>query len=204
MSSDSINALLFDLGGVVINIDFERALSHWQHASALSLQEIRQRFSMDLAYEQHERGEIEAADYFAHLRQQLSLTASDEEIAAGWNAIYVGEIDASLNAIESVREQIPCYAFTNSNTTHQEFSTAAYPRVMSAFDHVFVSSELGLRKPEAKAFQAIAAATKLELPGILFFDDTLDNVTGAQQAGLQAVHVQTPEDVSRRLAQWRL
>ena len=194
-----VEALLFDLGGVVIKIDFERALRSWQNLSALPIEDIRSRFSMDGEYEQHERGEIDASAYFDHLRSVLALNGSDKQIAAGWNAIFAGEISKTVDYVLGARSALPCFAFTNSNPTHQRQWMASYPRVVAAFQRIFVSSELGLRKPEKAAFNAIADATGSNPGAMLFFDDTLENVEGAQAAGLQAVHVRGPSDVEQTL-----
>jgi len=129
----------------------------------------------------------------------LELEGSDEDIALGWNAIYIGEITESLNYIQLVKDQLPCFAFTNSNLTHQAFWMAAYPGVVAAFSRVFVSSELGVRKPEHAAFTAIAEAIGISSSAILFFDDTLENVKGARAAGLQAIHIKAPTDVKQAL-----
>lgn len=196
-----VEALLFDMGGVVIDIDFDLAIQSWARQSHLSIEEIRSRFSMDAAYERHERAEIDASEYFEHLRHTLELEASDEEISNGWNAIYVGEITRSTNDIAIARAQLPCYLFTNSNPTHQAAWMAMYPRVMAKFDGIFVSSELGLRKPERAAFDAVAEAIGLPSSAILFFDDTLENVEGARSAGMWAVHVQSPEDLRQALVE---
>jgi putative hydrolase of the HAD superfamily len=195
----TVAALLFDMGGVLFEIDFERALLAWQQWSRLSLDELRQRFQMDAAYEQHERGEIDAAAYFAHLRDVLELEATDSEIASGWNAIYLEEITETLNYISAVKDKLPCYAFTNSNPTHQERWAPTYPRVIAAFQNIFVSSELGLRKPDREAFEAISARTGIPLEQMLFFDDTEDNVAGARAAGMPAVHVKSHADVNKAL-----
>jgi len=195
----NVEGLLFDLGGVVINIDFDQALQIWARYSRLPVEGLRSRFSMDAAYEHHERGEIEASEYFMHLRDLLQLEASNAEIAAGWNAIFAGEISETVNDIQSVRSRLPCFAFSNSNPTHKVAWTLAYPRAISSFHQVYVSSDLGLRKPDRAAFEAIAEATGISLAAMLFFDDTLENVIGARAAGLAAVHVKTPSDVRRAL-----
>ena len=157
--SPDITALLFDLGGVLIDIDFDRALQRWSHSSQLPLVEITRRFSMDEPYRQHELGEIPASDYFAHLRQLLEIEASDEEIAHGWNAIFVGEIAATIDCIATAREDLPCYLFSNTNPTHQAYWETAFPAALDSFQQIFVSSEMGLRKPDRAAFEAIAGAT---------------------------------------------
>jgi HAD superfamily hydrolase (TIGR01549 family) len=197
--SPAITALLFDLGGVLIDIDFDRALQRWSHSSQLPLVEITRRFSMDEPYRQHELGEIPASDYFAHLRQLLELEASDEEIAHGWNAIFVGEIAATIDCIATAREDLPCYLFSNTNPTHQAYWETAFPAALDSFQQIFVSSEMGLRKPDRAAFEAIAAATGFDLGEILFFDDTEENIIGAKQAGMPAILVNDHTDVENAL-----
>ena len=188
------------MGGVVFEIDFERALQIWSDWTSLPMAEIQHRFKMDEAYEQHERGKIGASEYFAHLRNVLGLEASDSKIALGWNAIYMAEIAETVDYILAVKEKLPCFAFTNSNPTHQVFWEAAYPRAVKSFHQIFVSSEIGLRKPDREAFEAISDITGISLGRMLFFDDTEENVNGARAAGLQAVHVKTPADVKNALA----
>ena len=197
--SPDITALLFDLGGVLIDIDFDRALQRWSHSSQLPLVEITRRFSMDEPYRQHELGEIPASDYFAHLRQLLEIEASDEEIAHGWNAIFVGEIAATIDCIAAAREDLPCYLFSNTNPTHQAYWETAFPAALDSFQQIFVSSEMGLRKPDRAAFEAIAAATGFDLGEILFFDDTEENIIGAKQAGMPAILVNDHTDVENAL-----
>ncbi len=199
--SRNITALLFDLGGVIIDIDFTRALQSWSNSSRLSLDEIERRFKVDEAFQRHERGEIECREYFTHLRQILELEASDAEIRQGWNAIFVDEVTATVDYIAAIRTELPCYAFTNSNPTHQAFWMAAYPAAMDAFEQIFVSSEMGLRKPEREAFEAIAAATGNRLDEILFFDDTEENVAGARAVGMPSILVNSHADVEQALVE---
>lgn len=198
-SPKPIKALLFDLGGVVIDISVERALRSWEPRSSLSVEQMRERLVADEPFRQHERGELPAAGYFDHLRKVFRLDASDGEIAAGWNAILVGENEASLRLIESARKHLPCYAFTNTSQTHQAVWSTAFPKVVSAFDRIFTSPQLGMRKPEPAAFDAVTQEIGVDPANILFFDDLLENVEGARAAGLQAVHVRGHEDIRQAL-----
>jgi len=194
-----IKALLFDLGGVVIDISVDRALRRWEPKSSLSVEQMRQRLVADEPFRQHERGELPAAGYFDHLRRVFELDASDSEIAAGWNAILVGENKDSLRLVDSARRRLPCYAFTNTSPTHEEVWSTAFPNVVSAFERIFTSPQLGLRKPEHAAFDAVTREIGVEPAEILFFDDLLENVQGARAAGLQAVHVRDHEDIRQAL-----
>ncbi len=194
-----IQALLFDLGGVVVDIDFNRALVHWQPMSRLSLVELKAAFTFDVPYQRHERGEISAAEYFAHLARHLQLHDDPAQIAEGWNSIFIAEIAETRRRVEAARAWLPCYAFTNTNAAHQAAWTARFPAVVQAFERVFVSSEIGHRKPDRSAFEFVARSVGVPVESILFFDDTLANVEGARAAGLEAVHVRGPEDVKAAL-----
>ena len=194
-------ALLFDLGGVLIDIDFGRALARWQSRSRLSPDAIAAAFSFDAAYERHERGEIGADEYFRHLACTLALDGDLDHVAAGWNAIFVEEIAETLALVNAARSRIPCYVFSNTNAAHMREWTRRFPAVAGAFDRIFTSHELGLRKPESAAFAAVVREIGRPPASIVFFDDLPENVRAARAAGLRAVHVRSPADVRDVLQQ---
>ena len=189
MRDSSTEALLFDLGGVVFDIDFERAFSHWATCAGVPVETLKSRYRIDAWYEQHERGEIEAAEYFDALRDTLGITIPDKQFAAGWNAIFEEEPAEVFELFQSLGSRIPIYAFSNSNVTHQEFWERKYAKTLGLFRQVFVSCELGLRKPEAAAFRHVAACIGTEPENLLFFDDRAENVDGARDIGMSAVQV---------------
>ena len=189
-------ALLFDLGRVLIDIDFNRAIAAWAPYSALPPDVLHACFKQDLQYDRHERGEISAQQYFDHLATTLQLDATTEQIEAGWNAIFVGEITPTRQWVESLKGVLPCHAFTNTNASHMACWSQAFPRVVSALDRIFASHQLGLRKPERAAFDRVCSLIGKDAGSILFFDDLIDNVQAAQDAGLQAVWVRSPDDVA--------
>src|SRR5260370_27779710 len=90
--SGSPDALLFDLGRVVIDIDFTRTLNYWDHHAGRPPADIIPRFSMDEAYKRHEVGAIDAEAYFASLRTSLGIDISHAQFLEGWNKIFVGEM----------------------------------------------------------------------------------------------------------------
>jgi putative hydrolase of the HAD superfamily len=195
-------ALLFDLGGVVMSLDWDRAFSRWAADSGVPADALRARYRFDLPYERHERGEIAEHEYYASLRASLGIDLSDAQWAAGWGAIFVDEITPTVRLIEAVKDRVPVYAFSNSNPAHERVWSRQFAPALAHFRKVFVSSSMGARKPERAAFEVIAREIGVPLPHILFFDDTLENVEGARAAGLQAVHVRTPHDIRRALQPW--
>ncbi len=188
-------ALLFDLGGVVLDIDFDRVFHAWAARASCKPQTLRRRFKVDDAYERHERGELDASGYFASLRRSLRLRLSDEDLVAGWNDLYVAPVPGMVAVLAGAKERYRLYAFTNSNPTHQAVWATRFATELSVFRSIFVSSEMGLRKPDPNAFTEIARRTGFPSSAFVFFDDTLENVVGARTAGMQAVHVQSTDDV---------
>lgn len=201
-SRRDVDALLFDLGGIVIAVDFNRVFAAWAALAGEQIDIVESRFSFDTFFERHERGEITAREYFAALRSSLGINLSDDEFTKGWNAIYVGKIQKTAELLRRLKDTVPLYAFTNSNPTHQRVFEKEYAEELRSFRKVFVSCEMGRRKPEPEAFNAIAAEIGVRLDRMLFFDDTRENVEGALAVGMQAVHVTSVDDIERNIAEF--
>jgi putative hydrolase of the HAD superfamily len=195
-----VQALLFDLGNVILDIDFNRAFAVWAGHAGVQVAELAARYAHDAAYERHERGEILAAEYFASLRDSLGIAISDAQFEEGWNAILVGEKREITSLLTGLHARFPTYMFSNSNLTHQTHWNRHMPEVVAPFRRVFVSSDIGMRKPEARAFLHVAREMGVAPEHILFFDDVLVNIEGARAVGMQAVHVNSPDDVREALA----
>jgi glucose-1-phosphatase len=190
-----VKVLLFDLGGVIIDIDFDRIFSVWATHSRQSKNLLKNRFKFDEYYERHERGEINGQRYFASLRQSLNLDLTDDQFIEGWNSIYIGELPGIRKYLSHLCRKFPLYAFTNSNPIHQTVWQQQYRDVLELFHKIYISSEMGTRKPEPESFGRIASEIGVPLHGFLFFDDTEENVMGARSLGMQAVHVRSISDI---------
>lgn len=193
--SAPVRALLFDLGGVVVDIDFGRALALWQPHSRLAPERLRELFVFDEPYQRHETGRLAADAYFAHLRELLALDCGEAVVRDGWNAILVSEIEETNRLIDTVRGRVPCYAISNTNAVHVAEIRRAFPALLPRFARVFTSHEIGHRKPDAASFGHVLDEIGVPAESVLFFDDLQANVDGAAACGMQGVLVRGPEDV---------
>ncbi|HXW26436.1 MAG TPA: HAD-IA family hydrolase, partial [Xanthobacteraceae bacterium] len=91
-------------------------------------------------------------------------------------------------------------AFTNSNPDHERVWSQRFAGILGHFKEVFVSSTIGLRKPDAAAYDYAVEAIGVPAGRIVFFDDAVANVEGARTRGLKAVHVRSSADVADALA----
>jgi glucose-1-phosphatase len=200
LSPGAADALLFDLGRVVINIDFGKALACWARHAGCTASDLAGRFVPDDSYRHHETGKLSDAEYFAALRASLGIGISDAQFLEGWNAIFAGEMPDIANQLARAGKHLPLYAFSNTNRPHVEYFSSAYADVLKHFREVFLSSSIGLRKPDAAAYDHVVKAIGVPASRIVFFDDVAENVDGARAVGIHAVQVKSPADIADALA----
>jgi glucose-1-phosphatase len=196
----STDALLFDLGRVVLDIDFSRALNCWAGHAGCEPAHLIGRFSPDDAYKRHERGQISDAEFFAGLRTSLGIDVSDAQFLEGWNAIFAGEMPEIAALLARAARRLPLYALSNTNRAHVAHFSQAFAPVLGHFRKMFLSSTIGLRKPDAAAYDHVVKEIGVPAERIVFFDDVMENIEGARARGLQAVHVTSTRDVADALA----
>jgi len=198
-SHPPVRAVLFDLGGVVLDIDLARPLQVWQPHSRLSPRELAAAFQQDEPWHRHETGHLPPEGFLDHLREALALECDADTVRAGFNALLVAEIDETLRLLEAIRPDVPRYAISNTNPVHVAEIERVFPSLLPRFQRVFVSHEIGHRKPDAAAFHHVLDAIGVPAPQALLFDDLLPNIEAARAIGMQAVQVRGPEDVRRGL-----
>jgi putative hydrolase of the HAD superfamily len=201
LSPGAADALLFDLGRVVLDVDFSKVVACWAGHAGCEPAQLAGRFSWrDKFYQQHERGEISDGEFFAALRNLLGVELSDAQFLEGWNAIFAGEMPGIAPLLARAAERVPLYAFSNTNSAHVEYFSVIHADVLGHFREIFLSSSIGLRKPDAAAYDHVVKAIGVPAHRIVFFDDLAENIEGARARGLTAVHVTSPDDVAHALA----
>lgn len=188
---------IFDLGNVIVDIDFNRVLGVWSDLGRVPLATLQSRFQMDASFEQHERGEISDQQFAAELCKQLDIALSYEQFAAGWQAVFVGVRRDTLAIMKKLRaEGHRVVILSNTNQLHCEFWPTQYPDVQQAADATYLSQQLGMRKPEARIFQHVLDAEGFSADQAVFFDDNEPNIEAARALGIESVLVTDSKAVS--------
>lgn len=199
LTPSSVDVLLFDLGRVVLDINFDSVMATWADHAGCAPAELASRFVVNDSFKHHETGRIDDATFFADLRQSLGVGLTDAQFLEGWNAIFAGEMPGIAPLLAGAAQRLPLYAFSNTNPAHVTHFSKAYADVLSHFREIFLSSSIGLRKPDAEAYDHVVKAIGVPASRILFFDDSAANIEGARARGLHAVHVTSMDDVARAL-----
>ncbi|MBS0532030.1 MAG: HAD family phosphatase [Proteobacteria bacterium] len=200
LTSGSADALLFDLGRVVLELDTARTMACWARHAGCEASEIVARFKIDDASRQYESGKIDTAAYFASLRTLLGADLTEAQLLEGWNAMFVGAMPGMTALLARAAQRVPLYALSNTNPAHETYFLQNFPDTLGHFRAIYTSSTIGLLKPDAKAYHHAIAAIGVPTKRIVFFDDLLANVEAARSCGLTAVHVRTTSDVEDALA----
>jgi len=201
LTPTSADALLFDLGRVVLNIDFNKVMTIWAGHAGCAPADVIARFVMDEHFKHHETGAIDDAAFFNNLRSKLGVEISDDEFLHGWNSIFTGEMPGIAPLLTQAAARMPIYAFSNTNPPHVAHFSKTYADVLGHFREMFLSSTIGLRKPDAAAYDHVVRAIGVPAQRIVFFDDSADNIAGARARGLIGIHVTSTDDVARALTE---
>ncbi len=194
------DAIVFDLGNVLIGVDFERAFAHWADCSGQPVARLRARWRSDGALAAHERGELDDQSFFAHLDVLLGTHIGSHAIAAGWQAVFTGLIEPIVAELPALSARRPLYLYSNTNAAHtptwrSRFGDALLPH----FRGVYLSHEIGRRKPDVTSFEWLARELGVPPERLLFLDDSPGNVAGARAAGWRAEQVVEPAATARVL-----
>jgi putative hydrolase of the HAD superfamily len=200
LEQGSADVLLFDIGRVVLDLDFNRVMTSWASHAGCTPAELASRFVVDDSFRHHEVGGIDDAAFFHNVRTSLGIDITDEQFLEGWNAIFAGEMPGIAPLLANAAKRMPLYAFSNTNSAHVAHFSKAYSDVLGHFREIFLSSTIGLRKPDAEAYDHVVKAIGVPASRILFFDDVATNIEGARGRGLAAVHVTSTEDVATALS----
>ena len=192
---------IFDLGNVIVDIDFNRVLGAWSDLSRVPLATLKQNFTMSESFHQHERGEISDELFAEKLCHEMELPLSYEQFSLGWQAVFVAIRPDVIDIMHKLREQgHRVVILSNTNRLHTTFWPDEYPEVKAAADHIYLSQEMGMRKPEARIYQAVLQAEGFTASDAVFFDDNADNIEGASQCGMTSILLTGKETIPNYFA----
>ncbi|EON3358138.1 glucose-1-phosphatase [Yersinia enterocolitica] len=181
---------IFDLGNVIVDIDFKRVLGVWSKLSSVPLATLSERFTMGEVFQQHERGEISDEDFARQLSDEMGLSLSFEQFAEGWQAVFVALRPEVISIMQKLRaEGHRVVVLSNTNRLHCNYWPQHYPEVAAAADRMYLSQDLGMRKPEARIYQHVLSAENIPAEQAVFFDDVEANIVAARIEGITGIHV---------------
>ena len=96
--------------------------------------------------------------------------------------------------------RLPLYAFSNTNPAHYMHVSQHFAEVLGHFREIFMSPTIGLRKPDAEAYDHVVKAIGVPAQRIVFFDDLMENIEGARNRGLSPITLTSTRVVADAIA----
>ena len=196
-----IKNLLFDLGGVIMDIERDRAVRALEAAGLTEANSLLGEYGQKGAFLALERGEIDAAEFRRQLRPLFDRPVTDEEIDAAFTQFLIGIPVSRLKALRELRRRYKVYMLSNTNPImfegfiSDEFRKEGFD--MSAyFDGVVTSYEAKCYKPEKEIFDYACEHCGILPEETLFFDDSQSNVAAARALGFNAALVAPGKEFS--------
>ena len=196
-----IKNILFDLGGIFMNLDFTLTEKAFIDLGILSFPEMYTQHHANDLFEELETGKMTPEMFYDAFRNESNSQLTNHQIKTAWNAMLLDFPLERLQWLQEIGKKYKVYLYSNTNQIHYDAflnivsNTTGIKNFNSFFIKAYYSHELGLRKPYVASFQKILKEQNLVAEETLFIDDTLQNIEGAKKAGLQTIHLVTPMTV---------
>ena len=200
MELKNINALIFDLGGVIVDLDILATSREFAFMADKSVSEVEKLAGSQSFFADYEMGKIDDVAFRTRIREMLNIFNSDEEIDAAWNAMIKSIKRDRLALIGNINRRYQCFVMSNTNNIHLRYvmpmADDASPSgsFQQLFKQMYLSQKLGVAKPDPAAWQPILDDHQLDPATTLFIDDKPENIEGAAQLGIRGYHNQEVDD----------
>ncbi len=194
-----ISAVLFDIGGVLIELDGLPSLAKLLN-SEQSHDEIYKNWMSSPSVIAHETGKLSADEFAMRVVEDLQIDLSPDAFMQNFATWIVGTFPNTFELLEAIPPPIPLAALSNTSAAHWIHVDAT--GLTQKLDHLFLSHEIGHLKPNHEAFQAAIDGLQLPAEEVIFFDDNIDNVIAASAFGLKAHQAFNPTQAKQILNQY--
>ncbi len=196
-----IKNILFDLGGIFMNLDFGLTEKAFRNLGVTHFSEMFTQHHSNPLFLQLETGKVSEQEFYENFRKQSGTNLTNEQIRTAWNALLLDFPPERLEWLGIMGKKYAVYLFSNTNIIHYQAFMEIYRKATGKqdfnryFRKAYYSHELGLRKPNPASFTKILTEQGLAAVETLFIDDTFENIEAAKTLGMQTIHLVAPRTV---------
>lgn len=185
-----IEALLFDLGKVLIDFNFETGVQALHGACSISRDRLEEVLWDEMWIRRYERGEISTGEFHSYLRDTAELQMDLPAFCGVWSSVFLPGLLVSEELIAALKKKYPLILVSNTNEAHFEFVRTRYP-VVDYFDQHVLSYEVGALKPDRKIFEYAIRVSGCRPDSLFFTDDREENILAAREFGIHSHQFKT-------------
>jgi len=198
---NNITTLIFDFGGVIINLDLPRCIQRFKDLGFENIDQYLSNFRQSNFFLLYENGTIDTAQFRNEIRKHINKPLADAEIDDAWSAFLRDIPQEKLELLTKLRERFRLLLLSNTNPLHIEMSTKNEfakrgKTIYDYFEKCYFSYEMKLTKPQPEIFEAVLKDAGLRPEECLFIDDGATNIAQAERMGIQTYLATPGEDLS--------
>jgi glucose-1-phosphatase len=197
----SIKNIIFDLGGVIINIDFQLTFEAFAKLGNTDILTILKKFEQLEIFKRYEKGEFTDNEVRDLFRKEFNSDLSDKQFDDAWNALLQDIPLKRIELIQQLKNKYRLFLLSNTNNIHIKkvnqilYESSKVNMLDDLFEKAYYSYSICMGKPDLEIYQHVLRDKNLKAEETLFIDDNKDNIEGAKAAGLKVIHVQSPETI---------
>ena len=190
----AIDAVILDLGGVILNIDYQRTIDAFRLLGYERFEEQYSKLQQSGLFDRLEKGLISESAFVEEILESLP-GAQPQQVIYAWNALLLDFPEGRIETVRHIASAFPTYLLSNTNAIHYR----AFTRTLKAqtgldslkplFRKTYLSHEIHMRKPDPAVFRWIVEQEGLNPQKTLFVDDSPQHLRGAEEVGLLTYHM---------------
>lgn len=187
-----MKAVIFDFGGVLINIDYQAPRRAFEALGYQSFGNSYSQAEQQEVFDWLETGQISPEKFYDEIRRLSGLDISDMQIRNAWDSILLDLPDDRLVLLSQLKQAgISCFLLSNTNhlhieTIYQGLNARGISDFPANFSKVYLSYECGLRKPDEAFFNLLLEENQLDPKECLFIEDSVQHRESAKKLGIHA------------------
>lgn len=197
-----IKNIIFDLGGVLLNIDYNKTAQEFKKLGINNFEEIYSKAKQNHLFDKLEIGAITPEEFRNSLKQLISIDITDNQIDEAWNAMLLDFPYSRLELLKKVSKEFRIFLLSNTNEIHYEIynkqlnEVYGIEKLENLFNKDFYSFKLGMRKPDDEIFEYVLNNQNLNPEETLFIDDSIQHIETAKKLGINTFHLTEGIDIT--------
>ena len=190
----NIKNILFDLGGVILDINVQATLkTFYELGFPAQLMQYPHSMNTDLFFK-YETGKMKVDQFRKEIRKISGVDVSDEVFDEAWNSMLVRIPLERTKLLIALTKRYDLYRLSNTSDLHapvfeKMFKEAAGMKMHDLFTKIYYSFEIGYLKPDLEAWEYVINDAGIKPEETLFLDYNIQNIKASQELGFQAIHI---------------
>ena len=196
-----IKSIIFDLGGVILNLDYSKTEYEFKKIGVLHFKELYNQKKQTILFDDFEKGKIKPEVFISSLKDSENLKIREIDFINAWNAMLLEIPIEKLQFINGLKKDYKIFLLSNTNEIHiKKFEDDLKKNNMlekfyKCFDKIYYSSRMGKRKPDENCFNQVLEENGLVAEKTIFIDDSIQHIEGAEKVGIKTFHLEKNKSI---------